>query len=254
MRMIRIAVLALVAAAAVLALVQRPLDMAGDGEPGSTATSGREPTASASPSMRTQPGVHRRPRPPAIVFPDRGTGRFRALPGHSATLGRSGRLLTFQVLVEGGISGLDRTELGRFVRATYAAANGWTAGGRWRFRHVGPGERPDFTLMLATPATRDRVCGGGYDRYTSCRIGDRIVLNIDRWVNGVPHYGAPLDTYRQYMINHETGHRLGQAHERCPSPGAPAPVMLQQTHALDGCTANPWPYLGGTRYRGPYAS
>ena len=90
------------------------------------------------------------------------------------------------------------------------------------------------------------------DGYTSCRNGDRVVLNVARWVEAVPGYGASLATYRQYMVNHEVGHRLGLGHERCPGRGRPAPVMQQQTLGLHGCTANAWPYPDGTdRYAGP---
>jgi hypothetical protein len=187
---------------------------------------------------------------PAITFPARGAVSYAVLPGNPAVIGRGGRLLTFQIAIEGGINGLDRTALAQFVRATYGAPQGWASGGLWRFQQVGPGQKPDFTLMLVTPATRDLICGGGYDRYTSCRIGDRVVLNIARWVHGVPKYGASLTAYRQYMINHETGHRLGRGHELCPGPGRPAPVMQQQTLGLHGCTAYSWPYVNGVRYKG----
>ena len=105
--------------------------------------------------------------------------------------------------------------------------------------------------FLVTPATRDLLCGHGFDRYTNCREGDRVVLNFERWTQGVPRHGADLETYRRYMINHEIGHLLGQWHELCPGPGRPAPVMQQQTIGLHGYVANPWPYLDGRRYRGP---
>ncbi|TCC54113.1 DUF3152 domain-containing protein [Kribbella capetownensis] len=180
----------------------------------------------------------------------RGTQSYAVLPASPAVIGRAGTLLTFQIAIEGGIKGIDRTALAQFVRATYGAPQGWTSQGQWQFRQVGPGETPDFKLMLVTPETRDTICGAAPDRYTSCRIGDRVVLNVARWVHGVPNFGAPLTTYRQYMINHETGHRLGRGHELCPGPGQPAPVMQQQTLGLHGCTAYAWPYLNDVRYKG----
>jgi hypothetical protein len=186
---------------------------------------------------------------PSITYPARGTASYAVLPGDPTVIGRAGRLLTYQIAIEGGINGIDRVALARFVRATYGAPQGWASGRLWRFRQVGPGQPADFTLMLVTPATRAILCHGR-DHYTSCRIGNRVVLNIARWVHGVPDYGAPLTAYRQYMINHETGHRLGFGHELCPGPGQPAPVMQQQTLGLHRCTPYAWPYFNGLPYKG----
>jgi hypothetical protein len=66
------------------------------------------------------------------------------------------------------------------------------------------------------------------------------VINVDRWSNGAAAYGTDLTGYRQYLLNHEVGHALGRRHARCPTSGAPEPVMVQQTISLDGCTPNPW--------------
>jgi uncharacterized protein DUF3152 len=186
----------------------------------------------------------------AITYPVRGAVSYSVLPGDPTTIGTSGRLMKFQISIEGGIQGIDRPAFAKSVRDIYGAPQGWTSAGQWRFRQVGPGQPADFKLMLVTPGTRDILCGGGPDRYTSCRIGDRVVLNVARWAHAVPNYGASLTAYRQYMVNHETGHRLGNHHELCPGPGRPAPVMEQQTLGLHGCVANSWPYLNGTRYKG----
>ena len=67
------------------------------------------------------------------------------------------------------------------------------------------------------------------------------MLNAWRWANGAESYAGDLTNYRRYMVNHEFGHALGYGHRGCPSRGAPAPVMVQQTKGLGGCVANPWP-------------
>ena len=75
-----------------------------------------------------------------------------------------------------------------------------------------------------------------------------MILNLDRWYLSVPDYvnaKVPLDTYRTYMINHESGHQLGHGHELCSGHGRPAPVMQQQTLGLHGCVANPGPTWTG---------
>ncbi len=69
-----------------------------------------------------------------------------------------------------------------------------------------------------------------------------MVLNSDRWLLKTPTYDD-LDEYRAYMVNHEVGHFLGHDHVGCPGEGETAPVMLQQSMALDGCIANGWPGL-----------
>jgi hypothetical protein len=154
-------------------------------------------------------------------------------------------------MIESDISGVDPEGFAGDVVTILSDPRSWTAGGQWRLQRVGPGQRYEFTIYLTTPATRDRLCGDGPDGYTSCRNGNSVVLNVARWAHAVPDYGTPLGVYRQYMVNHEVGHRLGHGHERCPGPGQTAPVMQQQTLGLHGCVANPWPYLDGRMYSGP---
>jgi hypothetical protein len=194
------------------------------------------------------------PRPPAavrITYPAHGGGSFTTAPAETGPQpAGGGRLMRYRVEVERDIHGLSAAAFAGFVTTTLNDPRGWTAGGDWRLRRVGPGQPHDFTVYLVTPGTRDEVCGGVPDGYTSCRNGERVILNVARWVKGVPKYGAPLVAYRQYMVNHEVGHRLGHGHELCPGKGEPAPVMQQQTLGLHGCTPNAWPYLDGERYAG----
>jgi hypothetical protein len=235
------------ALAAVLAgglLVGGQLVPAASAEPGRpTRAAGWAPRVGPLPSASAGPApAPRRSAPPPVTFPAEGRGRYLTVPGIGPVLGHAGQIMRFRIAIERDISGLDVDAFVAFVEQTYADPRGWTAGGDWRFRRVGPGGPADFTLYLVTPATRDRLCGGGYDRFTSCRNGAKVILNVARWVRGVRHYGAQLETYRRYMVNHETGHRLGHGHERCPGRGEAAPVMQQQTLGLRGCRANPWPY------------
>ena len=189
--------------------------IAGDaGPPEPSEPQARRPVASTPARTAARPSPSDVERP--IRYPVRGQDRWLFATGNGAVLGRSGPLLRYRVAVEAGIAGLSPDEFAARVAAILADPRSWTAGGQWRLQRVGPAGPYDFTIHLATPATRDRLCAMGFDRYTSCRNGDHVVVNVARWVHGVPHYGASLETYRQYVINHEVGHRLGHGHERCP--------------------------------------
>jgi hypothetical protein len=235
-----------------LALATASVSACGTAAAHSAASSGpaasRPPTVAPAPATVTaEPPVV----PVRITYPAHGHGRWAAAPAQpGGPPAGGGRLLRYRVVVESDIKGLAPGAFGQAVAATLGDRQGWTAGGRWRFRRVGGDQPHDFTIYLATPDTRDRLCAEGTDGYTSCRHGDSVVLNVARWVKGVPGYGGGLATYRKYMVNHEVGHRLGRGHELCPGPGEPAPVMEQQTLGLHGCTANPWPYPGGHNYTG----
>ena len=115
------------------------------------------------------------------------------------------------------------------------------------FVHVDPvqagdGAAVEVHITLASPDTVDRLCAPLVTQgEVSCQNGNRVVLNALRWTRGVSSYEGQLPRYREYLVNHEVGHALGHGHEACPGPDQPAPVMLQQTLGLDGCTRYPWP-------------
>ena len=149
--------------------------------------------------------------------------------------------LTFGYTIEhrGGIS--SDIDVFRYIAAaTLGDRRGWSLGGSIGFTEVT--DDPDLRLVLATPAEVEAaspVCSAEW----SCRVGDQILINEDRWNHGTAGYPLPLNEYRSYVINHEVGHWLGQGHPDCPGY-VPAPVMMQQSKGLDTCEATVWPLEG----------
>jgi len=184
--------------------------------------------------------------PPDVV--EKGNGKWTYAPGGGERHGKAGQLMRYRVAVEGGID-QDLDAFAEAVEEVFADERGWTAGKQWRLQRVGKGESHDFTIYLASPKTRTVLCASD-DTFTSCRNGDAVVINLARWLLGIEDYGAGMDVYRQYVINHESGHALGHGHELCPKEGEPAPVMQQQTLGMHGCEANAWPYPDGEEYWG----
>lgn len=165
-----------------------------------------------------------------------------AAVGGGARLGSSGRLIRYSIEVEAA-TGVHPEDLARDVDAVLADERSWAASGDASFKRVKPG-RADLRIMLATPATTDRLCLPFLTSgQLSCNKGDDlIVFNINRWRGAVPHWTATLGDYHAYLVNHEVGHTLDFRHVGCTERGAPAPLMMQQTKALDGCLPNGWPY------------
>ncbi|WP_242624954.1 DUF3152 domain-containing protein [Krasilnikovia cinnamomea] len=192
-------------------------------------------------------------------------GTFKYATGYGPVLGTKGTMRTFHVAVEkylgqgdGALvdTGPDASAFAADVDDILGDPRSWVAGGKVRFQRAPHGQPAEFTVYLASPDTSEEMCArGGLDTkgFSSCRLPGQVVINSERWRKAVPHYDAPLDVYRAYVINHEVGHQLGHGHEKCPGKGKPAPVMLRQTYSLDGCTAYGWPYRNGKRYAGPPA-
>ncbi|MFI7649780.1 DUF3152 domain-containing protein [Micromonospora sp. NPDC049460] len=231
----------LLAAAAVVTLAPRPDGQAGEpptGDPGRAA-------------YGAAAGEHEQ-RPTPTPYPREGTGSFVAATGDSPVRGTDGPVRRYRVAVESG-TGQDVAAFAATVDEVLGDPRGWTASEEFRMQRVAEADDADFTVYLATPDTSERMCAEGglsTEGYTSCRLPGQVIINLARWLEAVPDYGAPLEIYRAYVVNHEVGHEFGEEHQACPAPGEPAPVMQQQTYGLDGCVANAWPYVDGSRYEG----
>ncbi|MDG4821296.1 DUF3152 domain-containing protein [Asanoa sp. WMMD1127] len=240
-------VLALISIAFLLAAVEEARRTPGDSQGQRTA----DPSSPPPGSIRgfTAPT----PSPPRPSPPHEGQGTFSTARTGGPTLGRGSDLRRFHVAVEKGI-GLDVTPFAAKVDEVLGDPRSWIADGELRMRRVRADQPADFTIYLASAGTSERMCAEGgldTDAYTSCQLAGQVIINADRWVGAVPEFEAPLAEYQAYAINHEVGHELGHGHEACPSPGAAAPVMQQQTLGMRGCLPYGWPYLDGRRHTGP---
>jgi hypothetical protein len=96
---------------------------------------------------------------------------------------------------------------------------------------------PSFRVSLTTPETTHRpdACGFQIKFEASCyrKSLGRVLINLARWVRGAKAYGPDMTGYRQYAINHEVGHALGNQHVGCPGTDQPAPVMMQQSFGVN---------------------
>lgn len=104
----------------------------------------------------------------------------------------------------------------------------------------------DFNIVLAqasTLPTFSSVCSEQY----SCRVGNNVIINDDRWNSGMDVWmsgGGDLARYRTMVINHEVGHRLGHIDNEMTcarGAGQAAPLMQEQSIFLDGCAINEYP-------------
>lgn len=175
----------------------------------------------------------------ALASPD--TGPTAPAPGPGAQDAEPPQVtFTYAVTAEGEVA-TDRDAFAADVDAILSDARGWTLGGSIAFTSAASG--PDLTVVLASPQVVEDaapVCS----RHYSCRVGDRVYINDRNWREATPAWndsGAPRWLYREYLINHEVGHYLGEGHRECGDAGPTAPVMQQQSISLDGCDPNGWP-------------
>ncbi|MBM9440861.1 DUF3152 domain-containing protein [Streptomyces bryophytorum] len=227
-----------------------PTRSSDDAEPGSAGqrtTPGATPSATVAPVDYDQLMDLQYPLDPDLKL----SGAFDTVPGHQAAPGK-GKVMTFRVDVEQGLP-LDAQLFSDTVFKTLNDSRSWGHGGTMTFERVSTGHA-DIVVTLASPGTTAKWCArSGLDttiENVSCDAAStpRTMINAYRWAQGADTYGPRLmHAYRQMLINHEVGHRLGHGHVGCPRAGAPAPVMMQQTKflSLNGgptCRPNAWPF------------
>ncbi|MFD4989050.1 DUF3152 domain-containing protein [Streptomyces sp. NPDC058374] len=212
---------------------------------------GRPTPASPAPAPKTAPPSYeqRMGKKLALDADLTADGDFAAVPGFEKAPGK-GQLFRYRVDVEKGL-GLDGKLFAEAVQKTLNDDRSWAHDGARTFERISSGQ-PDFVITLASPGTTAEWCAkSGLDTTidnVSCDSAstDRVMVNAYRWAQGAETYGDAIHPYRQMLINHEVGHRLGFNHVSCSRDGALAPVMQQQTKflSMDGitCKANPWAY------------
>ncbi|WP_246150606.1 DUF3152 domain-containing protein [Streptomyces qinzhouensis] len=182
-----------------------------------------------------------------------GDGTFQAVPGLDKAPGQ-GRKIRYRVDVEKGLK-MDGLLFATAVQRTLNDRRSWAGNGEMAFERISSGD-PAFVITLASPGTTDVWCAKSglntsIDK-VSCDSAStsRVMINAYRWGLGSDTYGpGAMFAYRQMLINHEVGHRLGHGHVRCETEGALAPVMQQQTKSLNirgiRCKPNPWVHPKG---------
>ncbi|MFD7899777.1 DUF3152 domain-containing protein [Streptomyces sp. NPDC059743] len=207
-------------------------------------SSGKPEEPAPAPATYAELMTRQFPLDPALTA----SGRFTAVPGLDKAPGK-GQKFRYRVDIEDGL-GLDGKLFADAVQKTLNDDRSWAHNGAMTFERISGGS-PDFVITLASPGTTGVWCAkSGLDTTVdnvSCDSAstDRVMINAFRWAQGAKTFGAKaMLGYRQMLINHEVGHRLGHNHVICRTPGALAPVMQQQTKSLDidgiKCRPNPW--------------
>jgi len=225
-------------------------DRARDARDSASRGDGR-PTPSSAPRVATLTYEQKMGKKYALAAGLAGSGKFDAVKGVAKAPG-SGQKYTYRVDVEQGL-GLDAELFAEAVQKTLNDDRSWAHHGARTFERIYSG-KPDFVITLASPGTTAKWCAkSGLDTTVdnvSCDSAstERVMINAYRWAQGSKTYGDQIHAYRQMLINHEVGHRLGNHHVTCDKDGELAPVMQQQTKFLDHdgihCLPNPWPYPG----------
>lgn len=153
---------------------------------------------------------------------------------------RDEQKLNYAVKIEPSL-GLDPLCIKNLLFLILNNDTGWTNVTEKQFQLTSV-EESDYVYIFASPEKTDEICAPiETNSIYSCRKEQNIVLNFFRWKNGAEDFKNDMETYRIYLINHETGHILGWGHVGCPKEGAIAPVMMQQSKGTEGCIPYGWP-------------
>ncbi|OLO46080.1 hypothetical protein BKH31_08065 [Actinomyces oris] len=211
-----------------------------------SASRAASPSASAAPSASPTPSASALPSPrlDSEGFAHSGAvgnGTWTIAPAVPVSRPAAATVYRYVLRVEGGTH-VDAAAAAPIVERILNDERGWPTAQNTSFQPVADPTSADFTFNIATPPSADALCspldtGGMW----SCRNGDNVVINSDRWNWGAITY-PDVDSYRIYVTNHEVGHFLGHEHEFCAGAGLKAPLMAQQSHDLaGGCVYNAWP-------------
>lgn len=243
--------------AAVEQVVAQPVLVRSTEQPASRS---RDVAAQVGPTVAAEPAPTATPEPPpdpnavdaagltaadraagllSLVVPQVASGELVVVPGSAAAPVAAAAIRSVRVEVEAGLD-IDGAAFAATVMAILNDPRGWGGDGSVAFART-DGDA-DLRVVLASPGTIDDLCApletiGLY----SCGRNGHAALNHMRWVEGTDEFADPT-TYRQYLVNHEVGHLLGQRHVECPAAGALAPIMQQQTVGVAPCTPNGWPF------------
>jgi hypothetical protein len=242
--------LALLAVAGVKLLARDHAAAAVDALPGvaATATTAADRAQAVSGDSEDGSAADETPTPQTTVIPQHGTGHIHVVAVPKVDNSATGREVRYTVEIEGGL-GVDDAEVASTIQTILLDKRGWQGVDHIRFVNVSPqeaaaGAKVDVRVTLASPGLTDTLCAPMKTMsQVSCWNGERSVLNFKRWALGDDSYGDDVARYRIYQVNHEVGHGIGHLHKQCPAKGKRAPVMVQQTLSLGGCT--PWPYPSG---------
>ena len=216
-----------------------------DAEPASTdsedSASNTDPEDPAANTDSTDPAQS---HPPEPLTPDERADILAKAEQIASENGNEIITYTYCIASKGEVG--DLTEFANTVYSTLNDPRGWPrAGAVFHESEDSAANACNMTLTLAAADQMTSFSAECSDEY-SCRVGNDVIINIDRWNNATEdwlHAGGTVERYRTMVINHEVGHRLGHFDNEltCPAVNQPAPLMQQQSMDLLGCVPNEWP-------------